>query len=1547
MVPDDRDFRAADVQLLASRDAVAAFFATLGYNTDARTPQTAAAMGITAESLQHQIRHIERIADHEHGSLQVYLVELTSVTVAATQALARALKNRAGNYLLVLTSDYDEIDFVLVERILPTSPGSGIATRQVAVRPRILTVDRRKPGLVELRVLRRLSYTEADADAQFDKLLSAFDVADWSEPLFNNRALFSDYYLNKRLREMPEWEEPPQTACHRIREVFAAFRRGTAEKGGTSTQADLVERVLSALGFAVEPEPVGSGGGAGPGYKLYIPGVGSNASKPVAICLGYPWGRYLDGKDEVRDPWTPKENPSAPIVRLLQEGEVSWAILSNGKLWRLYSARAHARSTNYYEVDLEETLALADPNEAFRYFWLFFRVDAFAPSLAVRQGVRRQSCFLDRLLDESEAYAKELGERLKDRIFDETFRHFAEGFIHYIRTREGRGADLSHEALAQIFPGTLTFLYRLLFLLYAEARDLLPARQVRGYLERSISALKGEVAQAGGKIEDEAPGKLTEAFRLESTALYDRLLRLFRTIDRGDPAVNVPEYNGGLFITEVRPEDTSPESRSAKFLLENKIPDRLLALGLDRIARDADPKTGELVFVDYKSLGVRQLGSIYEGLLEFRLRVAAEKMAFVKGKKTEEIVPYVEAIREKRTILKQGKGKAAQERTLSRGAVYLENDRRERKATGSYYTPDFIVEHIVEKTVGPVLAEKLERLRPRLREAQQEYRAAESRNKELVRAGLKPEDPSKVLRKHLGLLDDILDVRVADPAMGSGHFLVGAVDFITDRLIGDRDGFLQAFPWNPVTARLEETRATILAELSRQGVDIDERRLTDVNLLKRHVLKRCIYGVDINPMAVELAKVSLWLDCFTLGAPLSFLDHHLRCGNSIIGAHDVGAHILPTAPRYGDFTRAVGNLLTISELADATAGEVRRSRPLHDEARRYLEPFRRKVNVQVARSFLAASLEDILHAEHLADALDISGFEQSRFGKLFQRAQEVAEAESFFHWDLEFPEVTFGPRPGTTQVFERRSDGGFDVVVGNPPWIRQEALSRHKPYYKEAFPRCFDGSVDIYVLFLERGIQILRPGGRLGMVVPNKWLKAGYGEPLRRFLVSDARPASLVDFGHAPVFPDADTFPCILAAERRPRRTENPTEDLAVTQVPRDLLPELYLPEHVSAHTFPVPLRRLAPEGWNLEPPAVRELLDRLRARGIPLKDYAGSAPLYGVKTGFNEAFLIDQATRDRLVAEDPKCEPIIKPFLRGRDITRWIPEWGGEWLILLKSSENEDWPWADKGTKASDVFKRAYAALWSHFKAFESKLRKRQDQGRHWWELRSCDYYASFDRPKIVWQEIAFHSQFGLDTGGRFLNNKAFLLSSEDHRLLATLNSTLLWWYMWRVLPHMKDEALAMQGFLVEELPIVDAGSTVGAQLIGRAGALIEQTAARREGCAEFLGLLRRTVRVQEMPPGLESFWTLDEAGLSKELMKARVQGIGKVLPPKMVSAFLEAKATIRKSLQASLTLEREIQDLVFQAYALTPEEIKLVKETSPPRDPVTVLEAAVDECQ
>jgi hypothetical protein len=560
-----------------------------------------------------------------------------------------------------------------------------------------------------------------------------------------------------------------------------------------------------------------------------------------------------------------------------------------------------------------------------------------------------------------------------------------------------------------------------------------------------------------------------------------------------DPA-NIPPSGGDQ-------GGANPEIRTAHFLAQTKIPDRYLALGLDRLARDLDPKRGDLVFIDYKSLGVRQLGSIYEGLLEFKVRLAAGPMAVVKGKKSEEILSQAEAKR----------GQLAIRRTLAKGAVYLENDRRERKATGSYYTPDYIVKYIVQHTVGPVLEEKFAALRPRLAQAAGRFHKAVQQKQSV---GTVPDKPALLADIAAGPLAELFDLKVLDPAMGSGHFLVEAVDYLTDRLVR----FVEGFPF--LSHFFDGMRRDILAEMERQAVTIDPARLTDVTLLKRHVLKRCIYGVDLNPMAVELAKVSLWLDCFTLGAPLSFLDHHLRHGNSLIGTSARQAEAEMAGPAAGgQLTFLTGpfiGLLRVAEimrgisfLTDVTMSEVQRSEQLFREFDRAATPYKQLLDVYVARYFGVARADEFLRL-YGVEALTVDADKLGQpYRAVLAEARRLYEEKRFFHWDLEFPEVFID-----LERADWKTDGGFDAVVGNPPY---GVIEDKKYLAKELVTTSQNG--DVYVAFLERSSELSRIEGYIGFIIPLGW-QTGVNYSQIRHLILNRSMSRIINLPFD-IFPDA------------------------------------------------------------------------------------------------------------------------------------------------------------------------------------------------------------------------------------------------------------------------------------------------------------------------------------------------------------------------------------------------------------------------------------------
>ena len=529
-------------------------------------------------------------------------------------------------------------------------------------------------------------------------------------------------------------------------------------------------------------------------------------------------------------------------------------------------------------------------------------------------------------------------------------------------------------------------------------------------------------------------------------------------------------------------------------------------------------------------------------------------------------------------------------------------------------------------------------------------------------------------------------------------------------------------------------------------------------------------------------------------------------------------------------------------------------------------------------------------------------------------------------WNAAFPEVM--------------ARGGFDIVVGNPPYVRQEALGALKPYLAARYAG-YHGAADLYVYFYERGLERLAPRGKLSYIVTNKWLRAGYGEPLRRLFSERAELEELLDFGHAPIFEDADTFPCILVARRRSEtggEPESAAVQVRVCPIPRERPAELSLDNYVHEHGYAVPWSRYGAEPWSLEPPAVEGLMERIRERGVPLAEFVGVRPLYGIKTGLNEAFLIDEATRAQLIRQDPGCSAVIKPYLRGQDIGRWVPDWQGLWMIFTR--------------RGIDI--AAYPSIRAHLESYRERLEPRPedwDKGLHgdcpgrkpgryaWYEIQdSVEYWERFEQAKIVYQEIQFHPQYAFSDGPLYGNNKVFLIPSSDLYLLAVLNSPLLWWHNWRYLPHMKDEALNPAGFRMESLSIAEPTPELRREVEERAGAALELTRASRRETRELLDWLRLEHGLDKPGQRLESFADLTADDFAAEVRKRRPKGAPRLTPKALTELtdlhrqYADAEQTRAARLRA---LERCLSDLVIQAYRLDDDEIDLLWRTAPPRMP------------
>jgi hypothetical protein len=427
-----------------------------------------------------------------------------------------------------------------------------------------------------------------------------------------------------------------------------------------------------------------------------------------------------------------------------------------------------------------------------------------------------------------------------------------------------------------------------------------------------------------------------------------------------------------------------------------------------------------------------------------------------------------------------------------------------------------------------------------------------------------------------------------------------------------------------------------------------------------------------------------------------------------------------------------------------------------------------------------------------------------------------------------------------SEVFHKKR--GFDVVIANPPYVRHEGIKEFKPELKKTFGEFYCGTADLYTYFYKRGLEILKPNGHLCFIAPNKFMRAGYGKNTRILLANEATPKVVIDFGDLRIF-DATTYPSILLVEKRqpashpghsskspglchsrssnresgfgsktisPIETSGMTDSIFVatftdaTQLER-------LEETLATVGFTMPVAALKAEGWNLERPDVLSLMAKLHKAGTPLREYVQRKFYRGVLTGLNEAFVIDEATRKQLIAEDPKSAELIKPWLRGRDIRKWKAQWAGLYVIFTR--------------RGTDIEK--YPAIKRHLKQFSedlepkktaNEIRGRKPGSYKWFDIQdNIAYFEEFERTKIVYQEIATFQSFGYADPGCFCNNKCFLIPRKDDFLLSLFNSKLFWWFLGNLTSGLVGGARAMQMPYVEQLPIFLASETQQTPIIER----------------------------------------------------------------------------------------------------------------------------------
>ncbi len=901
--------------------------------------------------------------------------------------------------------------------------------------------------------------------------------------LFAGSFLTTDY-LEEAIRQSTEYRAVDAAALRASLTAIAARFPRESSPNESQTEDDFIWPILAELGWSesLRQQNLSAGGRLDvPDGLLFI----DSDAKDRANAQPEEWRRYEHGAAVVEskrwarplDRAVGREDAVAPSTQMLRylrrigdnsEHGLRWGILSNGSRWRLYWAGARSVSEEFLEVDLAGALVLDAQGElgvdddardhALRVFAAIFSRTAFA-----RTGADGRS-FHERARAEAAFYEERVAKSLSKLVFEDIFPAL---------TAAVAGAS-PETPLEEVRDASLVLLYRLLFLLYAEDRDLLPVNS-EGYDDYALRPKRLEVGDRMGR---------GDAFSTSASQIWNRIADLSRIVDRGDASIGIPPYNGGLFAPANTP-----------LLDQIRLPDSVLAPVIDKLSFEREGSDRR--YINYRDLTVQQLGSIYERLLEH------------------------EVVRED-------------------GAIAVRPNAFARKNSGSYYTPDELVTLILEKTLEPLFVD-----------ANAGFAAAIGR--------IKKGDAEDYIRAELGDADPaqaILRLRVCDPAMGSGHFLVSLVDLMADKVLeamaeatagAEQAGHDYA---SPLSDRIGEIRRTILKNAREEGWTIDEAQLDDRHIVRRMVLKRCVYGVDKNPMAVELAKVALWLHTFTVGAPLSFIDHHLRCGDSLFGlwvrdaidkAEGLGGGLLWN-DALRNAQRSAEAMKTIEALTDAEIAEAHRSAAMWEDVELMTGELDGFVSFMHALDWLnldkdGKGLVRLWLDGRFGDPIPIArGRKEPEGGKakaeevevfteIWRDARQLIEEERFLNWQIAFPGVW-------QEWASAERKGGFDAIVGNPPWDRFEfeeipwfaardpqialeplkskrqemiaALKELRPdllrQFNEAQERrtqaskivrsgggyceLNSGKLNIYKIFVERSRQLIRENGMIGLLTP-------------------------------------------------------------------------------------------------------------------------------------------------------------------------------------------------------------------------------------------------------------------------------------------------------------------------------------------------------------------------------------------------------------------------------------------------------------------------------
>lgn len=679
-----------------------------------------------------------------------------------------------------------------------------------------------------------------------------------------------------------------------------------------------------------------------------------------------------------------------------------------------------------------------------------------------------------------------------------------------------------------------------------------------------------------------------------------------------------------------------------------------------------------------------------------------------------------------------------------------------RRQTGSFYTPRPIVDYMVNEALKAYLADALCQRLPGTDRVhaqtqldilfaytEQNHRFSDTESDALIAA--------------------IDACNILDPACGSGAYPMGILHKLVF-VLGKLDPNNQKWCQRQVS-KAEEIEDTQARESAIAAIQNDFSNNALDYGRKLYLIENCIYGADIQPIAIQIAKLRFFISLIC-----DQRTHHDKSRN-------LGVRPLP-------------NLETKFVAANSLLG-------LHLPKNRSLF-----ANPEIER--LEKALERVRHRYFSAQSRQAKRDLQKKDRELVQKIVQALKADEFGNEDV-YRRIAWNPydhhsvadffHPAT--MFGPELEQGFDVVIGNPPYVQiQKFSAAHKQAWQAQHYSTYAATGDIYCLFYEQGVRLLKPGGQLSYITSNKWMRAGYGETLRRFLTQEVELASVMDFGMAQNFGAATTYTCIVhAIKQKPTRAARACYVSNDRAAMRD--PEGYFAEYaVTRNDFNV-------EPWVLLSAERYHIKQMVEAQGIPLEKWHIQINR-GILTGYNEAFYISSEQRAALIAEDPRCAELIVPLLRGRDIQRYGTDWSllndEKWMINTHNGIKE------KGILPINV-KRNYPSLWQHLEQHQQKLKPRLDQGDDWTNLRNCAYLDDFKKPKIIYPNMTKYLPFYLDTAENFfINDKAFILTSEEESLsylTAVLNSTLFRCCFKDNFPELMGNSYEVRKIFMDKIPI------------------------------------------------------------------------------------------------------------------------------------------------